>query len=401
MSDMTDSPKRWWLLVLLPCAGFAAAWALERRGGNEASSTPPRLEPVPARVERRPVQPEPAAALRPGPDSIPSAAGDAGWVELNNEATTDLTRGDLAAAIEKLERCLAAEPQNPVFSGNLVEALVRLARREHERGQLESAIEHISRAIELGSARPDLEVLRRLLERWQKEFELGLDDWTEGSSRFELTYDTDRADILRRSHEVLEHLELAYEDLVRWFGTDPLAGAPPTRVVLYEPEDFDRLTGLGDWAGGVFDGVVRVSVRDLDGREDWRSVLKHELVHAFVQAIAGNRVPGWLNEGLAQRLEGRPGELARLGALLQGHEPFPLERLEGSLATWEDRAEIARAYAQSLLFVEHLARGFGDEVLRRTLLQLAEGGSVAQAFERHAGVALELAFQDWRRAVGR
>jgi hypothetical protein len=142
-------------------------------------------------------------------------------------------------------------------------------------------------------------------------------------------------------------------------------------------------------------------VRDLARGQAWREVLVHELVHAFVQAAAGPGVPGWLNEGLAQLLEGRPGELARRREQLQGVELFPLERLEGSLAGWQDPAAIARAYTQSLVFVEYLRQTYGDEALRRTLLAIPKGVSPQAAFREWTSVDLEVAFQDWRGGLGR
>ena len=172
------------------------------------------------------------------------------------------------------------------------------------------------------------------------------------------------------------------------------------RVVFYDPEDFDRLTGLGDWAGGVFDGVVRLSVRDLSEGTTWRSTLVHELVHAFLDAWCGASVPGWLNEGLAQRLEQKRTSPASLGALLE-HGLFPLERLSGSLASWQDPREIGLAYAQSLAFVEYLSTNYGDEALRRTLAGLARGEAVGAGFEEFTHVALALAFDDWSRGLGR
>lgn len=389
------------LWLSLSCALLLAVWLLVWRGAAIA----PASEPIPQRMqphlaERRSLAPGPGSAA-PRPEDSPSpVAGDV-WVELNNEATTDLTAGDLPAAVTKLEHCHAAVPANPVFSANLAEALLRLAKLEHERGQLENAVEHLARAVLLGEAREDIEVLRRILARWQRELELGRDDWTEGSSRFELAYDTDRADILHHSHEVFEHLELSYDDLVRWFGQDPFPNGPAIRVVLYDPEDFERLTGLGDWAAGVFDGVVRVSVRDLTSGQGWRAVLVHELVHAFVQARCGAAVPGWLNEGLAQLLEGRTGELARVRERLQGAELFPLEQLTGSLASWEDSAAIGRAYAQSLLFVAYLRQTYGDEALRRMLSGIALGRAPSRSFEEFTQVALEVAFQDWRAGLTR
>ncbi len=389
------------LSLAFSCAALLAVWSLAWRGGSDAPAEGPRpLQVQPRLAERRSLAPAPGSAAPRPESSSPLAVGDA-WVELNNEATTDLTAGDLPAAVTKLERCLAAVPENPVFAGNLVEALVRLAKREHEQGDLENAVAHLARAVSLGEAREDLDVLRRILERWQRELERARDDWTEGSSRFELAYDTDRGDILHHSHEVLEHLELTYDDLVRWFGEDPLANGPATRVVLYDPEDFDRLTGLGDWAAGVFDGVVRISVSDLTRGQGWREVLVHELVHAFVQARCGAGVPGWLNEGLAQLLEGRTSELARARERLQGAELFPLERLAGSLTGWEDNAAIARAYAQSLLFVDYVRQTYGDEALRRMLAGIPLGFAPEKSFQEWTQVGLEVAFQDWRGGLSR
>ena len=383
-------------LSLVLCLGTAAVWFLLPRS---VATPPPTPAPAPARpaavpIGRQVVEPLPAHAA-PLPSSTEPAGTD--WVELNNEATTDLVVGDLTGAIAKLERCHAAEPQNVIFRNNLAEALVRLARAEHERGRQAEAIAHLERAIELAPTRPDLAVLQRLVERWKRELELESDDWTEESSRFELTFDTDRSDILHHSHEVLEHLEETFDDLVRWLGQDPWVVRAPIRVLLYDPEDFDRLTGLGDWAAGVFDGAVRVSVRDLEAGAAWRSVLVHELVHAFVNEIAGSRVPGWLNEGLAQLLEGVPGDPERMTALLRGHEPFPLESLAGSLAGWEDPVAIRRAYAQSYLFAAYLRSTYGDEALRRTLFGSGRGETPAAAFEAWSGVPLALAFEDWRR----
>ena len=193
---------------------------------------------------------------------------------------------------------------------------------------------------------------------------------------------------------MLDHLERAYEELFRWFGSDPVreTGRPAIRVVLYRREEFGRLTGLGDWAGGAFDGVVRVAVEDLGAEEErWKRVLTHELVHVFAHELGGPSVPGWLNEGLAQYLESpeRSRSLRaadqRLGAVL-----FPLERLQGSLASWSDPEDIGRAYAQSLLLVDRIAQEYGEEALRRMVVGCADGVPPETSFRNWASV--ELAF---------
>ncbi|MSR61098.1 MAG: hypothetical protein EXS08_01450 [Planctomycetes bacterium] len=390
-----------WLALSLPCTGLLLTWGFFRLRPAPSPQVSPVPAVQPAHVpERRSLLPQPPMAS-PRPLEAKEPDLHQRWVELNNEATSELAAGELEAAVEKFERCLAADPGSAVFAGNLAEALVRLAKVEHDRGALDAAIAHLARAIELGSARADHVALEDILARWRRELELVREDWTEGSDRFELSFDKERKDLLHHSHEVLEQLEESYEYLKGWFGTDPMAGGPPLRVVLYDPEQFDRLTGLGDWAGGVFDGVLHISVRDLTSGEGWRAVLTHELTHAFVQAVAGSDVPGWLNEGLAQLMEKRAGLVASMAARLRGQELYPLERLVGSLAGWDDPAAIARAYAESLCFVDYLRASFGDEALRRMLAGLARNQTPAAAFLEWSTVPLEVAFQDWKAALER
>ena len=175
---------------------------------------------------------------------------------------------------------------------------------------------------------------------------------------------------------------------------------PAIHVVLYDPEDFEphRPQRLGRRR---LRRVVRVSVSDIVRGQGWREILVHELVHAFVQALAGSTVPGWLNEGLAQMQEGRAGEPARARERLNGAALFPLERLGGSLASWEDAAAIGRAYAESLLFVEYLRATYGDEALRRMLLSIPDGRKPEDSFQAFTQVALEVAFEDWSEALSR
>jgi len=396
-SSAASMRTSWIPLALLLAVGGVVWWSL--RVG------PAQTGPLPAAGTGGVLAPEllEPAALGPEVVAAPSATSleavpaelagvEARWVELNNTAILRLGEGALGEALEMLERCHAAVPENEVFRGNLAEAFVRTARADHEARRMAEAIAALERALELDATRADVDVLRGLVERWKREVEVEENHWTEDSDLFELSYDTDREDILHRSQDVLDHLERAYDDLYRWFGKDPVRDGArgPIRVVLYRREEFGRLTGLGDWAGGAFDGVVRVSVEDLSAEEArWRRVLTHELVHVFVHALGGNGVPGWLNEGLAQFLESADSAtlVARAERRL-GTTWFPLERLQGSLATWQDVDEIGRAYAQSLLLVAGIAREYGDEAVRRMVLGCGRGEAPATTFEAYTSVPL-------------
>jgi len=377
--------RRLLLLSLLALGAFLALRgsqdpAVEHDGGTSAE-TPDSARPI--LLEKRPVAPPDLSASPAGLETPIGGAGE--WIQLNNEATLRLGEGELAQAVEMLERCVAGDPDGEIFRRNLAEALVRLSREDYEVRRLEQAIGNLERAVELAPDREDAQVLRDLARRWGREREVEENHWTEDSDLFELSYDTDRSDILQQSQSVLDHLERAYERLFGWFGADPVRGMrrAPIRVVLYRRAEFGHLTGLGDWAGGAFDGVVRVAVEDLVAEEArWRRVLTHELVHVFVHELGGTDVPGWLNEGLAQLLEtADPSDSVRAADQRLGDTPlFALDRLQGSLAAWSDPTEIGRAYAQSLLLVERIRREYGDEALRHMVLGCAEGRTPESSF---------------------
>jgi hypothetical protein len=309
--------------------------------------------------------------------------------------------------VELLRACCLARPDEPVFRRNLGEALVRLARQEHE-DALAEAVAHLGEALELVPEREDAPALRALLERWTRELAVEEGHWTEASDVFVLSYDPGREDLLRHSELVLRTLEGIYEELRAWFGTDPVRGREPRRpirVVLLDREGFGRVTGLGDWAGGAFDGDVRVPIEDLAGERDaWERTLRHELVHAFVHAVGGADVPGWLNEGLAQWLGGAPDERGqarrRLRAALDAGAELPaLEGLHGSLTGWDDADAIALAYAQSLALVDHIARHYGDAVLLRMVQDARLGLRPETSFERASGVSFALVLVDLRNSL--
>lgn len=381
---------------------IAVGWfAWRSRTEQPAPQAPPDVVQLP------PEQEPPLVRIPLGSDSGELAGGvPARWAERNRQALRRLEQGDLAGAVELLEECHAALPDEPVIAGNLAEALARLARAEHaEPRSRADAIAHLARAVEIDSTRGDL---AGLLARWRESAAVEAGFWTDDSEHFRLSYDGDRTEILRSGyHVLLRELERAYQDFGELFGRFPVeGGAPKIEVVLYRREEFARLTGLGHWAGGVFDGRVRIPVEDLGAQEaELRRVLRHELVHAFVREVGGSSVPGWLNEGLAQWLEesfapDRAQRVAEATRRLVGKDPFPLEKLRASLVTWSDPEAIARAYAQSLALVAHIERWYGERILFEMVTACGEGGSASQRFLERIGVPLDQvlsdAAQSWR-----
>jgi hypothetical protein len=109
-------------------------------------------------------------------------------------------------------------------------------------------------------------------------------------------------------------------------------------------------------------------------------VLKHELTHSFLQQKTRGRCPVWLQEGLAQWMEGkRSGESAAVLVQIYDAKHFaPLGALEGSwMHLPGDTA--AYAYAWALANVESIVQAGGVGDIQRVLDRIAEGQPTEEA----------------------
>jgi hypothetical protein len=346
------------------------------------------------------------AGVRVEPAQAAGGGVDPKWSRTNRDGIAALDAGDLSRAVALFEQCQQAVPGEKVFRQNLAEALARLASELWDRGGTAGQGEAIERMARAAGLWPEREDLQKRLAQMRALAQSEQGNWSESSGHFDLSYDGAREDLAFRTTDVFDALETAYLDLTEQFGIDPVAGGRARiRVVLYRREGFHGATGIGHWAGGLYDGSIRVPLEDLGKeRETLRRVLRHELVHAFVHESGGRSVPGWLNEGLAQLLEvPDPAQQARaLDAArrrVRGAALVPLERLEGSLGAAGDDEAIGRAYAQSLLFLDFVSREHGERVPFEMVAGCKEPGGPAAAFERRTGLALATAFEDFGARV--
>jgi hypothetical protein len=389
-------------LVLATAVG-GLGWVALRGAGRGETAADPVPEPQ--------ATPEFHSGRRtPAAEFVPALAEEPGLpeelLEWNRSAIRALEAGDLAGAVELFEAAFARAPEVAVLRTNLAEALARLARRERERRESAAqALERLARAVELA---PEREDLAAELARWREIAEVEADFWREESTHFHVAYDGSRQDLLHGAQRTLiDVAEEAYLDFGELFGRFPVTeGRPKLQIVVYRREEFAALTGVGDWAAGAFDGVVRIPLEDLDReRDSLRRVLRHELAHAYVLEVGGSSVPGWLNEGLAQWLEesrpsARQAQVRRARERLRGKQLFPLDSLRGSLAGWSDPEAIAIAYAQSLALVDHLAVHQGERLLFELVAGCAQGQSPVETFRDRMLYELHAVVSDLASSVG-
>jgi len=196
------------------------------------------------------------------------------------------------------------------------------------------------------------------------------------SAHFNLKYSGAAEPGLAR--DVLRTLELHFAAI-----ESELNFTPPDSigVILYTQQAFADITKAPGWVGALNDGRIRVPVQGLTAMTPELSrVLKHELTHSFVGQKTRGRAPTWLQEGLAQWMEGQRSS-QNAPALTQvfaaGHAAS-LGKLEGSWMSLNgDQA--AYAYAWALANVEYIieADGMGD--IERILERIGSGEATESA----------------------
>jgi hypothetical protein len=123
-------------------------------------------------------------------------------------------------------------------------------------------------------------------------------------------------------------------------------------------------------------------------------VLRHEVAHSFVAARTGANCPTWLQEGLAQWLEGGDPdrEDATLARVARGSALPRLDTLEQAFVGLpEARAQVA--YAESLSAVAYILKHHAEDGIRRLIAALATGLPAREALP----AAIGLSYADLQR----
>jgi len=202
------------------------------------------------------------------------------------------------------------------------------------------------------------------------------------------------------STAVLKKLEEHYESLSVLFGTRPSVNIA---VTLYTDEAFFDVTQSPSWTGAINDGKIRVPISGLtEVTPELSRILRHELVHSFINQISRGRCPQWLHEGIAQLLEPRSARQygKTLAKLYADQHQIPMNLLEGSfLNLTDDQASVA--YLQSLAVTEYISDTFGMAYIRMILERIGEGASTEAALRSviHSGYdRLEVEVADYLKA---
>jgi hypothetical protein len=223
--------------------------------------------------------------------------------------------------------------------------------------------------------KPDAEV-QNALDKAQRDAQEE-SAYREGETlHFRLRYNGNAAPEL--AHDVLRTLEVEFEEISSTLNYVP---PEPIGVILYTNQTFVDITRAPAWVGALNDGRIRVPVEGLTSMtQELARVLKHELTHSFVGQKTGERCPVWLQEGIAQYMEGKRSRISA-GPLYSAYE----QHMEFSLASYETswmnlpKETASNAYAWSLATVEAIVTEEGMVSIERILDRIATQSATEDA----------------------
>ncbi|MEZ6197656.1 MAG: hypothetical protein R3F20_18330 [Planctomycetota bacterium] len=293
-------------------------------------------------------------------------------------------RGFPAAAVDHLLEALRRDEKDAT-------AQFFMGRVRYDREELESAIEAWTRAAELDADRR--EAIESWIEKARRELAVEASMQTLRSTHFVCKYADEHGREV--ADTVLKWLEDIYVEVGGRLQVHP---DRVLTIVLYADREFSAATGAHAWVAGLFDGKVRLPVKNFARRGPAiKDTLAHEYTHYAIRNVT-DHCPAWLNEGLAQLAEGDGGVDARsqagLGKLAAAGGLLDFAGLEISFVRLADQRQVPLAYRQSKSFVHHLVSKHGMRAIEALLRRLDGRRPFADCFRE----ALRRTFEEERSA---
>ncbi len=341
-------------------------------------------------------------------------------VAWNNRGLAHLREGRYGAAIQDFEAALKTDEGNALFLVHLgyayllgrnhprAEAILLDARGRHPAepkvydflGFLYYSEDRLEKAIEAYENRLRLEPddwAASQLDRARREFAVSGDYVDRSSNDFTLKFLGSDA-----NYAIADELLVLLEDARARVCSD-LGHFPSVRttVLLYSDQDFKRATGAHEWIGGLYDGKIRLPVRDFRRQ---KGALARTARHEYTHRVLADLVPAcpiWVNEGLAEWFESEgDGAHDDVRAIAQGGAKIPsFAAMPKTFANESDAGKVRVQYAASRSFIAFLRGRYGLGAIRSFVLTLGRGEELDGALRKSFGYDLEDLEALWRREI--
>jgi hypothetical protein len=186
----------------------------------------------------------------------------------------------------------------------------------------------------------------------------------------------------------LSVLDDAYEEL-----SQLLHFRPEQKVVFrfLTPEEFRKHTGAPAWTSAMYlrgEVSIPVSKEKRTSPTELRRAIRHEYTHAVLSELSNRKCPAWLDEGVAQILEGDLNPLlapALKRWVESNREAMPLSWLRDGFMGLNEKI-VPAAYAQSLFASQILVNKWGYPAVVSYLKLLAKGVNEERSFKLAFGI---------------
>src|SRR5258707_715600 len=386
----------------------SGATQMASTGAANLAITPPSLEPSKANAAAESgavhdglVDREFLAEVASEARSGGAGANEKASIAYHAAAQLELVRGDMEHALDDERTALTYAPDNLVM-------LLDVAYLHLRRSEYKQALDYLERAQRVAPDNPDvpkltgwayygMNKLSQAVSEWERALSLRPDVQVQAaldkakrdqqeeenyreneSSHFTLRYSGEAEPGLAR--EVLRALEIHFSAVESELGYTP---PEPIGVILYTQQAFADITRAPGWAGALNDGRIRVPVQGLKQlTPELSRVLKHELTHSFVRQKTRANAPTWIQEGIAQWMEGKRSAASAtlLLRVYDAKQAMSLADLQGPWMRLSNELA-AYAYAWALANVEYIIQVDGMTDVNRILDRMG-AGSTAEAAVR-------------------
>lgn len=260
------------------------------------------------------------------------------------------------------------------------------------KNDMEAAREHCETALKI---KPHDTYTKKRMEGLKKFDKTAKNFETEVGMMFSVSFNGAEKPELREL--VLGMLEKISTDVGQELGLYPKRQIP---VILLTNREFFDITGSPEWAGGVYEGQIKVPVDKYDAAL-LRIILAHEYVHAVIFDRLSFRCPWWHNEGLAQYLSrDRAGNKKKsdVAAKYIGEGEVPsLRELPGNMLKAGGQ-QVQVAYALALSAIQYFVEQFGMSDMQFAFDLMAEGKSFGSVIKEITGYSFKEFQANWKEA---
>jgi len=179
------------------------------------------------------------------------------------------------------------------------------------------------------------------------------------------------------------------------------------KVRFMHENDFFTYTQAPSWTNAIYfkdEIIIPISQHTLKKSKELIRTIKHEYTHAVVNALSNGRCLGWLDEGIAQLMEGKENQILKQVLInsIKAKKLIKLSKLQNGFTKLSEDL-VPTAYAQSLYITKMLIRKYGFHAFQRYFEALRKGysqaGSFIIAFNQNEALVEAVHFQQLRASL--